>query len=355
MRLSDIFCSAAGFLGLVFLVSCSGESKAVPDLETVPLLFDVSIAEGESTKAGPVTNSIVGTLFPPSGGNWYGIGINVGEYDEAGMAFRPQQSGYRNIRTTLYVTGKTSEENEYDWTYHFDGKDHKSLSVLNGRGVEVYAYHPYVDGGTDLSAIAFESGQYDWMYAFSKIDAVGGGTSCTVPLKFHHAMTCIQVRMKMKYNANIKLTSMTLTDGGGRRLCERGTMNLIDDPDNGLIPGELALSPEGMSDMITISPDESLINTFTDFCIIMPEVKDIYPGDFTLSFRFDGLAAQSVFRLPEEMNVRNSDGTYTRTTVTGFEKGKRYVFQMMLDNNMQFTPIGVFDMDETPVDIEIEI
>ncbi len=306
-------------LSLHCLSSCS---KQEAEEGWTVLDFSPAIEGAAVSKAGAVD----GTYFPPGD---YFLGLSLGEY--ASGTFTEQQKGYKNIKTHLNVTGFDATTNLFVWDYNFNGTGHKSLSVLAGEDVTVYAYHPYVTNLDDPTMLPFVSGQDDWMWAVSSIPGaeLKSGETKSVNLDFEHAMTCIEVKIRCKYMGSVRLTKVMLKDSEGR-LVREGTIDL---QNNG------AITPNGYSNSIEISPNSSISISMVSVSLIMPEVLFDNVADFTIEFEFNGYPAETVFTFPDTM--RDSNGA--DVPLAGFEKGKRYIFSLMLDNVMRFEPVGIDD------------
>lgn len=309
-----------------------------------------------SPEARSQTRATDGDRFPPRNED-YPIGLWICEAEEDAPAdFIPAMRGYDNLLASLAVAAKSEEEHEEAWNYVFEGRNHNTLSVRQNKAVDIYAYYPRVEmeeGGEEFTpaAVPFTSGETDWMWANfpddyentngkawmnltaaqTVVDAAA--QPVTVPFRFRHAMTCIQVSMKCKYSGNVRLISMTLTDSEGR-LYTKGTMNAW--------TGELALAEGDKGSEITITPNAVLGIAEQNFCIMMPAVKDYGNNQFTLSFVYQGTNGQTpgreTFSLPDKMKSLSNEG---EVTITGFETGKRYIYRLTLDNTMRFAPVGV--------------
>lgn len=336
--------AGASLLGLLLLAACGKETAEQPsgNAERVSLDFTARIVAEvrPQTKAAPVE----GTIFPARPED-YPIGMWICSHEEAPQQkFAPAMSGYGNLLASLSVGAKDQGENEYVWNYTFDERTHSVLSVQREVPIDIYAYHPYTEEAGDPTRIPFTSGEEDWMWAEPQTLAAGDltGPSVQVPLRFKHAMTCLQVGIRCLYTGSVRLTSMTLTDSRGR-LYARGTMNAL--------TGELTCAEEDKTESITISPNTALNTTETVFCIIMPPVEDYKNEEFTLSFVFNGIDGKTDYKLPATMKNLT---TQNDVTITEFETGKRYIYHLTLDNTMSFAPVGVDDTWQSEnIDLEL--
>lgn len=338
---------------LVLMASCEKhptENIAEPGMVVLDLSALIS------PEARSQTRAVDGDRFPPRNED-YPIGLWICEAEEDAPAdFTPAMRGYDNLLASLAVAAKSESEHEEVWNYVFEGRNHNTLSVRQNTAVDIYAYYPRVEmeeGGEGFTpaAVPFTSGETDWMWAnfpdgyentngkawmnltAAQTDIVPAAQPVTVPFRFHHAMTCIQVSMKCKYSGNVRLISMTLTDSKGR-LYKKGTMNAW--------TGRLALDEGDKGSEITITPNATLGIAEQDFCIMMPAVDGYENNQFTLSFVYQGINGQTpgreTFSLPDKMKSLSSEG---EVTITGFETGKRYIYRLTLDNTMRFAPVGV--------------
>lgn len=305
------------------LVSCGKSSVPESERETVPLVFESpSIVHAQESKA-----SVDGINFPPRP-SAYPLGIWI----VRGGTFQEQMTPFRNMKSELNV----GADDEIHWNYYiYDGtQQYDVIYVLKGKAADVYAYHPWRSSVSDITAVPFVSGQDDWMWAEPlHLSSADTDTDDPIsrPLRFHHAMTCIEVNIRCVYQGNVYLTSMTLTDKcDSPRLSSGGTMNAA--------TGELSCNPPVSS--IRISP-----NTFvshqsagTTFYIMMPSVGsednplDLGNKPMELSFVFNGVDAETKFTLPNVMGGEE---------LVSFKRGYKYKYKLVLDNKMDFQPIGV--------------
>ncbi|MDR2131538.1 MAG: fimbrillin family protein [Odoribacteraceae bacterium] len=317
---------------LALLMACEKPPTTTPadaGGRAVSLNFSAGVIPNASTRAVP----ILGDKFP-SGNYKIGLWVCSGGQTAA-------MTGYNNILADVTVLAATETERNYEWKYTFEGGTaHEGLSVKEGNPVTIYAYHPWKAGVTDITAVPFTSSQDDWMWATpqSFTAAQTNAAHLDVPLAFTHAMTCIQVNVKCKYDGNVRLVSMTLTDKQNR-LVPSGTMNAL--------TGELTAGPRGP---ITLTLNALLNAQSQSFCIIMPEVKTpdlpaYVSNDFTLSFKFQNTSDQQIvdgrvaFDIPDQ--IRQGE---TQTTITEFTRGTRYIYSLELENMMYFAPV---EMDDT--------
>lgn len=318
------FMSAAFTLSVMLSVvmSCNKEPGLSGNSETVPLdLEPPSIKATISSKA-----SIDGDNFPYSH-TPYQVGLWL---MLPGNKVTPQIRGFDNLKAEfLFADGMNK------WTYYpfgIEKEGETSLHILRQRSVDLYAYHPWVSGVDDITRIPFVSGEDDWMIAvpvhLSEEDTAG---PLTRTLEFQHLMTCLEVRIQCKYEGSITLTSMTLTDSKGR-LVASGTFDCTSTDLSSAVTGESA-------NTIVVSPKRSLRGGYwQSVYIIMPPVSglDLSDNEMKLSFIFNNIEAETEFYLPPIMNVGGIN-----QTITAFQRGHKYIYNLTLDNTMDFRPVGV--------------
>lgn len=328
---------------LLLAAACTKEPAANPSDETVPLNLSAYITAEAQLQSRAI---VPGNKFP-SNNTKYPIGMWVCQHEDTPTAFTPAMSGYGNLLASLGVEAISENEWRDIWKYTFDGTTHDILSVQRNKAVDIYAYYPHTASASVPTAVPFTTGDTDWMWArpVTLTDSQLSGSSVETPLQFSHAMTCLRVRIRCKYNGNVQLTSMTLTDTEGR-LYKAGSMNIVDQ--------ELNLSEADKTGELTLTyADKTVTTSFKDFCILMPPVENYANEQFELSFVFNNIAAQTTFKIPSTMTSPDASGE--TVTITAFEAGKRYTYNLTLDNTMTFEPIGIDDEWITVEDIEMEL
>ena len=310
-------------------VSCEKPEKvAVSD--NVKLSFDNPIIGVSYESKAPIN----GDRFTTSNDAYpIGVWLMRGDTDED----IPQMNEFFNMRSRYLVLGGVGT-----WSFYPFGDDEKKkrsdIYIRKGLPVDIYAYYPWVNDVDSITEIPFVSGSDDWMVA-GPVELDEGQTSedITVPLPFKHIMTCIQVYIACRYTGTVVLASMTLNDSKNR-LVAAGHFNCK----TGEISGERTGS-------ITITPNLSLTNPASAY-IIMPEIDGLAQGELTLSFVFNRTQVEQPFELPLQMELQ--DGS--RKTIEKFSKGYKYVYQLTLDNTMNFKPVGV-ETGWTDVDVPMPI
>lgn len=318
-----LFGTITGMLFLIpaLLVSCEKVSVFSSEGDTVSLFFDSPAVVPEVDSKVPVN----GEDFPFSPVS-YNLGFWLMKKDNVE---EPQIMGYSNLKAEyLKADGVNS------WSFYPFGSGVKpvgNLFVMKKRAIDVYAYHPWVAGADDMTAIHFVSGEDDWMIAQPvKLDESDTENDIVVPLAFKHLMTCIQVNIKCLYKGSIKVTSMTLTDEKGR-LIPSGTFDCTEpDPD-------LALNLGPPSSSIVLRPNRSLNGqSYVSFYIMMPPVSglDLADKEMTLSFEFNGIDAETDFVIPPTMSGSSQE-------IKEFKRGYKYIYNLTLDNTIDFIPKGI--------------
>ena len=340
-------------LALLALTACSDKPNDEPsDLVSLDLLTPVIVAENESRQ-----KPVEGTFFPYIGLTQYYVapGNNVYLNWEVSMfvcekgSFNPHLTGSNNRRTivrTNYLYSSSTGTWNKSWSW-FDGTPQARI----GHDIDIYAYYPYIANKTfDPDAVPFTTNQQlDWMWAKPvRIENVSTENK-TVPLKFHHAMTCIEVRLSTKYTSYIDLYQITLTDAK-KELVSSGTMDIRD--------GSLTYTPNQQKITITSWDGVERLPVYNDvnssyrsFCFIMPE-KEFSAGDLKLTFRYDGgTYGRADFTIPTTFT--NSEGN--SVSVTKFETGKRYILNLMIDNTNLIVPLSFVTDDWVTNDVKLKI
>lgn len=334
---------------LLLMAACTKEPAAEPSGETVPLNLSAFITAEARVQSRAI---VPGDKFP-SDNKIYPIGMWVCSHEDPPTAFTPAMPGYGNLLASLGVEAISENEWRDIWRYTIDGTTYDILSVLRNKAVDIYAYYPHTASASDPTAVPFTTGETDWMWARPVALTSGNlsGSSVEVPLQFEHVMTALRVRIKCKYNGNVQLTSMTLTDTESR-LYKAGSMNIVEN--------KLNLSDADRIGELKLNSyaDKTVTSSFKNFYILMPPVGNYADGQFELSFVFNNIAAQTTFKIPNTITKKDPndpDAPGETVTITAFEAGKRYTYNLTLDNTMTFEPIGIDDEWVTVDDIEMEL
>ena len=334
-------------LALLALTACSDKPNDEPsDLVSLDLLTPVIVAESDS-RARPIE----GTFFPYLHTTTYSKLPNTDYYVDHSISFYiceqrtfiPHINGSNNRLTYL--------RNYYSYrsdSYSFSWPSGTPQARI-GHDIDIYAYYPRVNKTFDPDAVPFTVSQTDWMWADPVTINNVSTENKTVPLKFHHAMTCIEVRLSTLYTSSIDLYQITLTDAQ-KKLVSSGTMDIRD--------GSLTYTPNQQKITITSWDGVERLPVYNDvnssyrsFCFIMPE-KEFSAGDLTLSFRYDGgKYGRADFTIPTTF----TDSEGNSVSVTKFETGKRYILNLMIDNTDLIVPLSFVTDDWVTNDVNLKI
>lgn len=334
-------------LALLALTACSDKPNDEPsDLVSLDLLTPVIVAESDS-RARPIE----GTFFPYLHTTTYSKLPNTDYYVDHSISFYiceqrtfiPHINGSNNRLTYL--------RNYYSYrsdSYSFSWPSGTPQARI-GHDIDIYAYYPRVNKTFDPDAVPFTVSQTDWMWADPVTINNVSTENKTVPLKFHHAMTCIEVRLSTLYTSSIDLYQITLTDAQ-KKLVSSGTMDIRD--------GSLTYTPNQQKITITSWDGVERLPVYNDvnssyrsFCFIMPE-KEFSAGDLTLSFRYDGgKYGRADFTIPTTF----TDSEGNSVSVTKFETGKRYILNLMIDNTDLIVPLSFVKDDWVTNDVNLKI
>ena len=339
-------------LSLLAFTACSdGEKDEPSDLVSLHLLTPVIVTQSE-TRAKPVE----GDFFPYIGLTQYQLipGNNVNLTWAVSMfvcrkgTFEPHINGSNNRRTAINTSYSYSSSTD-SWTRSWGWNDGTPQARI-GYDIDVYAYYPRVNQTFNPDAVPFTTHQqYDWMWAEPQsIDNITADHA--VPMKFHHAMTCIEVRLSTLYESSIDLRQITLTDTKSE-LVASGTMDLR----NGSLAytanqPTITISTYENSERLPVRQSDN--SAYRSFCFLMP-AKEFSAGDLKLTFVYDkrGGNGRADFTIPTSFT--NSEGT--SIPVTKFETGKRYILNLMIDNTDMIVPLSFVQDNWTTVDVDLKI
>lgn len=320
--------------GLVALtVGCPQIS---PSVETRSMPVDGSTFSWVSRTYSPKTGSYCYESYPLAFWicNKDTYNPHLEGYDNFEVLYRPYDAGFSQwvIRNTTYPSPTVS------------------FAIRLGGGLDIYAYYPYVAGVDNPEAVPFTTyEQHDWMWADPKhIDTVQEGSTDNVfTPTFHHAMTCIEVRLSTLYRGTVKLSSITLTDAKSQ-LASVGTMDIRN--------GKLTYVADQPSITITGNNADNIIplagEDTRSYCFLMPE-KPFEAGDLTLTFSFD--AAQTPGRASLTLPSHFIDASGNLIDVNTLETGKKYVLNLVVDNALTIRPVNFLKEDWTTVDVDLII
>ena len=341
-------------LALLALTACSDKPNDEPsDLVSLDLLTPVIVAENESR-----SKPIEGTFFPYLNTDTYTQLPNTDYYVDHSISFYICE-----IRTFIPHINGSNNRLTYLRNYYSYRSDSYSFSWPSGtpqarigHDIDIYAYYPRVNETFDPDAVPFTVSQTDWMWADPVTINNVSTENKTVPLKFHHAMTCIEVRLSTLYTSSIDLSQITLTDAQ-QKLVSSGKMDIRN--------GSLTYTPNQKTITITSYGGAERLPVYNDvnssyrsFCFIMPE-KEFSEGDLKLTFIYDRqydngwhqTPGRADFTIPTTFT--NSEGN--SVSVTKFETGKRYILNLMIDNTDLIVPLSFVTDDWVTNDVNLKI
>ena len=340
---------------LLALTACSDKPNDEPsDLVSLDLLTPVIVAENESR-----SKPLEGTFFPYLNTDTYTQLPNTDYYVDHSISFYICE-----IRTFIPHINGSNNRLTYLRNYYSYRSDSYSFSWPSGtpqarigHDIDIYADYPRVNESLEPTSVPFTTQQqYDWMWADPVTINNVSTENKTVPLKFHHAMTCIEVRLSTLYTSSIDLYQITLTDAK-KELVSSGTMDIRN--------GSLTYTPNQKTITITSYGGAERLPVYNDvnssyrsFCFIMPE-KEFSEGDLKLTFIYDRqydngwhqTPGRADFTIPTTFT--NSEGN--EVSVTKFETGKRYILNLMIDNTDLIVPLSFVTDDWVTNDVNLKI
>ena len=337
---------------ILVLGACSEDfHEDASDMVALQLQTPVIVTEG-ATRCRPIegtTFSYLNTLTYGSDPNTsYSTSYNLSFYVCDQGTFQPHIAGSNNKKTTLnaYYNANIKQES-FNWS--------ETLNLRIGKNVDIYAYYPYVAGDFDPTAIPFTTnGQIDWMWAEKQTLENVSVDNRTIDVTFHHAMTCLEVRLSTQFNSTIDLYYITLSDKQNQ-LVASGTMDITN---NGTLTctkytDKIIIIANGDSERLPIHQDDN--KAYRSFCFIMPE-KSFEADDLQLTFYFDRYNTSGTSQTPTAGRIVYTIPTrFSKQEVTKFETGKRYILNLMIDNTDLIVPFERKVDNWTSQDIDIKI
>ena len=337
-------------LALLALTACSDKPNDEPsDLVSLDLLTPVIVAESDSR-----SKPIEGTFFPYLNTDTYTQLPNTiynGDYSISFFVcdkgtFTPHLNGSNNRLNRL--RHEYLYRNDSDSFYWLDGV----LQARIGRNIDIYAYYPRVNESFEPTSVPFTTQQqYDWMWAEPVTINNVSTENKTVPLKFHHAMTCIEVRLSTLYTSSIDLVYARIDDKKSK-LTAGGTMDLTDNGKLTYTANKKQITLSHASVPVRLPFHKADNSSYRSFCFIMPE-KEFEAGDLRLWFTYDKQTGngRADFIIPTTFKDKNG----ADTTVTKFETGKRYIFNLVIDNTDLIVPLDFVVDDWVTNDVNLKI
>ena len=337
---------------ILVLGACSEDfHEDARDMVALQLQTPVIVTEG-ATRCRPIegtTFSYLNTLTYGSDPNTsYSTSYNLSFYVCDQGTFQPHIAGSNNKKTTLnaYYNANIKQES-FNWS--------ETLNLRIGKNVDIYAYYPYVAGDFDPTAIPFTTnGQIDWMWAEKQTLENVSVDNRTIDVTFHHAMTCLEVRLSTQFNSTIDLYYITLSDKQNQ-LVASGTMDITN---NGTLTcttytDKIIIFANGGSERLPIHQDDN--KAYRSFCFIMPE-KSFEADDLKLTFNFDRYSTNGTTQTPTAGRVVYTIPTsFSNQEVKKFENRKRYILNLMIDNTDLIVPFERKVDNWTSQDIDIKI
>ena len=342
-------------LALLALTACSDKQNDEPsDLVSLDLLTPVIVAESDS-RARPIE----GTFFPYLHTTTYSKLPNTDYYVDHSISFYicekrtfiPHINGSNNRLTYL--------RNYYSYrsdSYSFSWPSGTPQARI-GHDIDIYAYYPRVNETFDPDAVPFTTNsQIDWMWADPVTINNVSTENKTVPLKFHHAMTCIEVRLSTRYTSSIDLYQIKLSDAQSK-LVSLGTINITNGSLNyNSSQPSITISGNNYTNRLPVHRDDN--NSYLSYSFIMPE-KEFSEGDLKLTFIYDRQNDNGWHQTPGRADFiipttfTNSEGN--SASVTKFETGKRYILNLMIDNTDLIVPLSFVTDDWVTNDVNLKI
>ena len=336
-------------------VSCTADSdNNEQGLAQLNLLQPSIAVTAKNTRSMPVD----GTAFP-----WKSISYLQENYATYAMGFWICDKGTYSPHMQNYDNKKLFYRIESDNTFSWredgpNGSIVKSAGIRLGKSIDVYVYYPYQDQTKvpfTPETVPFTTNQQaDWMWADPvHIDNITAGSKDNnLQLLFHHAMTCIEVRLSTRYDGTITLANIKLEDAK-KQLVKDGTMDIR----NGMLTynadqSEITISGNNNIGVINYNTLPTTGSEYRSYCFLMPE-KSFDAGDLTMTFYFDADKKQARTKFTVPSRFKNANGS--EVSVAKLETGKKYVLNLVIDNSLKITPVKFSQEDWTAVDINLKI
>lgn len=342
-------------IALLALTACSDKPNDEPsDLVSLDLLTPVIVAESDS-RARPIE----GTFFPYLNTTTYSKLPNTDYYVDHSISFYICEN-----RTFIPHINGSNNRLTYLRNYYSYRSDSYSFSWPSGtpqarigHDIDIYAYYPRVNETFDPDAVPFTTNsQIDWMWADPVTINNVSTENKTVPLKFHHAMTCIDVRLSTRYTSSIDLYQIKLSDAQSK-LVSLGTINITNGSLNyNSSQPSITISGNNYTNRLPVHRDDN--NSYLSYSFIMPE-KEFSEGDLKLTFIYDRQNDNGWHQTPGRADFiipttfTNSEGN--SASVTKFETGKRYILNLMIDNTDLIVPLSFVTDDWVTNDVNLKI
>lgn len=287
------------------------------------------------TDAARAPFALLTDSFPPN--NTYKLGFWISKTGDT--TYSAYTKGMANMEAD-YLPGKVINGIRDDvWSFNYADDTHRRLGIKIDESVDIYSYFPYSKGADNLKAVSFRSGCDDLLYA----DPVKGVFSNvagekSINLHYRHALTCIQIKLTCEHSARISFDKILIEDIKADTddwiLYAGGTLDVT----TGIV------TPTGLTDKVELDSIGITIDTekvIPPLYIMLPAISNYSDKRFNIHFFFDGKKTPVPLPLSNQMTVSGET-----KEVTSFEKGKMYIYEVTLDNQLRFSTVKVSQADK---------
>lgn len=267
------------------------------------------------------------------------LGIWISTND---ILFTPYSHGMDNMKSTY------EHKSNDKWLFNYGDNTHSQIGIKSGIPLNIYAYFPHTEYpmGEKFTpeAVPFKSGYNDIIWATPVYIENLAHNAAThnrydVELKFHHAMTCIEIRMYNKLPGTVALREASLidnnyTEGKEGMLYGSGTIDITTEE------GILNFNDDDIAETIKLefSPAISIYNDENNkrsIYFILPPISNYSDGLMSIKLMLDG--TEKTYSLP---CCKDKDGAIVKS----FERAKRYIYELEINNENSF--IAPFIIEE---------
>jgi hypothetical protein len=289
--------------------------------------------------------------------NWHEIGFSI---SGAGAPATPHMAGYGNIYARLVPADPVGANSTYNkWNIQLqDGNYYQKIPLYKNRGnVDFYAYYPYNQNVTDITAIPFDAqaihphvstisaaNDYMW-YAKTGIDPTQAA-HLTQGAQFKHAMTCIHIYFMLNTVGYVHVRHVEIeTVDGGSWIPLAGTYNAT----NGAVTttsygNKLRMNTRGYAYGYRYGSSLSTGSDQCNFAFVIPEIAAASTTTdsklrLTLYFNRDDLdttpqlSEPYIIDLSKLSTASGTGGNY------GLRTGYKYYFYARCDDFVKFVEI----------------
>ena len=280
--------------------------------------------------------------------NYYNIGFCIYNHDGGTQSFlSPHMNGYENLKRVLTsIKYKADNRLEQEWDSPINARIEKSI--------DIYAYYPWIDKEFQPDKVPFTTtDQIDWMWADPIHTTVQSSNSNNVSLNFHHAMTCLEIRLSALYENTINLYSISLKDkqkqltAGGTMDISTGVLTYVQDQESITIKGD-----NTNNNLLPVHNSEN--TSYFSYSFLIPE-KSFSPGDLTLSFVYDYVNSKEfssgyttyVVPILYKKSTDGSDYVLEKDTEDKYilKTAHKYILNLVIDNANKITPLSMVAVD----------